>query len=236
MTCSITFAKPAHGQTLAKAITVENGKVTSKRPSPNVVEFLFVEQEVCGLEDLHEAVVAGATTGWIVVRGKPKSTRGRRAIYPSEKGPAGLDVVARRWCAFDWDNLPLPVDGKVPDPLRDPEIGVALAMRRLPPPFRDVSCVWQISAGAGLAPGFRMRPGTGSHDRAGGPTSRNGFGPRSSGAWSTPARWSKRRSTTSPCGSSAGRTLARNGSGSAWRRRHRAGARHRQNKADPGAP
>ena len=155
--CSITLARPVNG-TLVKTITVEGGKVTSKRPSPNYLEFVFVEQEVCGLEDLYEAVIAGASLGWIVVRGKPKNPRGRRAIYDSEKGPAGLDVVPRRWVGFDWDNLPLePVDDRVPDPLRDPEIGVALAMMRLPPAFREVSCIWQISAGAGLAPGFRMR-------------------------------------------------------------------------------
>ena len=154
--CSITLARPVNG-TLVKTITVEGGKVTSKRPSPNYLEFVFVEQEVCGLEDLYEAVIAGASLGWIVVRGKPKNPRGRRAIYEARRVRPGST-----WCRalgrFDWDNLPLePVDDRVPDPLRDPEIGVALAMMRLPPAFREVSCIWQISAGAGLAPGFRMR-------------------------------------------------------------------------------
>ena len=49
-----------------------------------------------------------AATGAIAVRGKPKAAIGRRAIYDDpDKGPAGLDVVPRRWCAFDWDGLPL---------------------------------------------------------------------------------------------------------------------------------
>jgi hypothetical protein len=106
-----------------------------------------------------------AATGAIAVRGKPKAAIGRRAIYDDpDKGPAGLDVVPRRWCAFDWDNLPLewqpcpnPPWSWEPHPLLEPWVGARLALRRLPPDFRNASLFWQVSAGAGFDPGFRLR-------------------------------------------------------------------------------
>jgi hypothetical protein len=111
----------------------------------------------------------------IAVRGRPKAATGRRAIYDDpEKGPAGLEVVPRHLCAFDWDGVPLEPQSEpqppeladdpaefcnwsLPDPLLDAEIGAAIALRRLPPAFRGCSCIWQISASAGFKPGFRLR-------------------------------------------------------------------------------
>ena len=115
--------------------------------------FRFQQVAVDGLTSLMLAVCLAARDGEIAVRGRPKAPEGRRAIYDHpDKGPAGLDVVPRRWCAFEWDGVP--ADG---DPLREPEIGVRAALRRLPPAFRAASCGWQISASAGFKPGFRLR-------------------------------------------------------------------------------
>jgi hypothetical protein len=38
-----------------------------------------------------------------------------------------------------------------------PELGVRLALRRLPPAFRHVSCFWQVTGSAGFKDGFRLR-------------------------------------------------------------------------------
>jgi hypothetical protein len=161
---------------LAKTIVVRCGEIVEARPAPNAFLFAFRQVRINSLADLGTAVEEAAQRGEIAVRSKPKGPTGRRAIYDDEeKGPAGLEVVPRRWVAFDWDGLPLtpipaepapggtaadeaePVNWLEADPLLDAEIGVRHALRRLPPPFRDVACFWQISASAGFKPGFRLR-------------------------------------------------------------------------------
>ena len=163
---------------LAKALTVsEGGTPINVEPSPNAFLFAFHVASVKGLDDLAEVLreAAADPTEPIVVWATPKAPEGRRAIYDDDhKGPAGLEVVPRLWCAFDWDGLPLlpqtptiapeliddPAEfakWSLPDPLLDPEIGVQLALNRLPPPFRAASCIWQLSASAGVKDGFRLR-------------------------------------------------------------------------------
>lgn len=156
MSDAITFARAIKPPvSLAKTIIVKDDVIVGVKPSRNASIFEFTEEPAHDLDSLGAAVEKAADRGDIAVRGKPKAKRGRRAIYDDpEKGPAGLEVVPRCWAAFDWDGLSLEADA---DPLRDPQIGVRLALRLLPPPFRDVSCFWQISASAGSKPGFRLR-------------------------------------------------------------------------------
>ena len=161
---------------LAKTIVVRGAEIVDARPAPNAFLFAFREVEIGNVDDLGAALEEAAQRGEIAVRSKPKGPTGRRAIYDDpEKGPAGLEAVPRRWVAFDWDGLPLtpipvelvpegiaadeaePVNWLQADPLLDAEIGARHALRRLPPPFREVACFWQISASAGFKPGFRLR-------------------------------------------------------------------------------
>lgn len=156
MSAAITFARAiAPPASLAKAIIVRNGAIIDVKPSRNAAIFEFTEEPIHNFDSLGAAVEIAAARGDIAVRAQPKTNRGRRAIYDDpQKGPAGLSVVPRRWCAFDWDGIPIEEGA---DPLREAEIGVRLALRRLPPAFRDVSCFWQVSASAGFKPGFRLR-------------------------------------------------------------------------------
>lgn len=153
---AITFATALrNGRPLrmAKRLTVREGRITLVEPGPQAKWFRFREVEASDLATLMRAVWRAAQAAEIAVRGQPRALEGRRAIHDDpEKGPAGLEVVPRRWCALDWDGLE--ADG---DPLHHPESGVRLALRILPPAFRDVSCGWQISASAGFKPGFRLR-------------------------------------------------------------------------------
>lgn len=164
---TITFAHGAHGTRLAKHIVLQHDEIVGVEPSPQCCLYAFHEEEISDLPSLMRAVWRAAQRGEIALRAKPKAPQGRRAIYDhTEHGPAGLDVVPRCWVGFDWDNIALAdaVDSSLaddpaewPDPLRQPEIGVALALERLPPAFRNLSCGWQISASAGFKPGFRLR-------------------------------------------------------------------------------
>jgi hypothetical protein len=156
MSDTITFARAVVPPvSLAKVIMVRDGSIVDVKPSRNAAIFEFDEASVYDLHSLGSAIRAAAGRGDIAIRATPKARRGRRAIYDDpEKGPAGLKVAPRKWAAFDWDRIPPEEDA---DPLRDAEIGVRLALRRLPPAFRDVSCFWQISASAGFKPGFRLR-------------------------------------------------------------------------------
>jgi hypothetical protein len=162
---TITFARPADGRTtLAKVLHVQGGRIVGKDPSPNVATFRYVERPVLDLHSLFSEVQQAAEQGVIAVRAKPKELIGNRRIHDREDGPPNLEVVPRRWCAFDWDGLPLelqpcpnPKWSWQPDPLLEPWIGAQIALRRLPPAFRDVSCFWQATSGPGFNEGFRLR-------------------------------------------------------------------------------
>ena len=158
---------------MAKIVNVdEDGMITGVDPSPQGFLFEFREVEVRDFESLGRAIAMAARDPYsIVVRGKPKQAVGRRAMYDdADAGPANLIVVPRRWVAFDWDCLPVPHEPESvehghadfanwaqPPALFKPELGVELALRRLPPAFRDVGCVWQVTGSAGFKDGFRLR-------------------------------------------------------------------------------
>jgi hypothetical protein len=172
----ITFASAArHDQSLAKVAYIQ-GRIINVEPAPKAGLHHFRSVEVDSLASLMAAVQDAAARGEIAVRGEPLAPVGRRAIYPdAEKGPPGLQIAPRRWCAFDWDRVPIrshqpePATSEIaddsaeawnwarPDPLLDPEIGAGQCLRRLPPAFRDVSCGYQVSASAGFKPGWRLR-------------------------------------------------------------------------------
>ena len=80
--------------------------IVTSRPQAGLHRFRSVH--VGRLADVMKAVQDAAERGEIAVRGEPLAHVGRRAIYPdAEKGPPGLEVVPRRWVAFDWDGLPI---------------------------------------------------------------------------------------------------------------------------------
>ena len=63
-----------------------------------------------------------------------------------------FEEQARSWLALD-------IDG-VPDPdcfPAEPETGVKHVLELLPEPFREASCWWQATGGAGVKPGIRCR-------------------------------------------------------------------------------
>ncbi len=173
----ITFASAArHNGRLAKVVTVADGRIVAVEPAPQAGLHRFRSVSVDGIDRLMSAVQDAAGRGEIAVRGEPIEPIGRRAIHDhAEHGPAGLRIVPRLWCAFDWDRLPIashqpePASPEIaddpaeswhwsrPDPLLDPAIGARSCLRRLPPAFRDVSCGWQVSASAGFKPGWRLR-------------------------------------------------------------------------------
>jgi hypothetical protein len=162
---SITFAWPADGRTtLAKIIRVEGGRIVGKEPSPNVRTFRYVERPVHDLRSLYIEVRRGAAADAIAIRARPKGPIGNRRIHLTDGIEPFCEVVPRRWVGFDWDGLPLELQpcpkprwSWEPDPLLEPWVGAQIALRRLPPAFRDVSTFWQVSAGAGHNPGFRLR-------------------------------------------------------------------------------
>ena len=172
--CAVTIARAIRPRVvMAKIINVdEDGMITGVEPAPRAFTFEFREVEVHDLESLAQAItIAARDPHSIVVRGKPKQAVGRRAIYDDpDAGAANLIVAPRRWAAFDWDNIPVPHDPESiehdraefanwarPPALFKPELGVELALRRLPPAFRNVGCVWQVTGSAGFKEGFRLR-------------------------------------------------------------------------------
>ena len=105
----ITFASAArHNGRLAKVVTVTDGQIIAVEPAPQAGLHRFRSVTVSNIIDLITAVEEAARRGEIAVRGQPIEPIGRRAIYDhAEHGPKGLTVVPRRWCAFDWDRVPI---------------------------------------------------------------------------------------------------------------------------------
>lgn len=177
----ITLARPLDPRVkLAKRVHIDPladwPHIVAVEPSPQATRHCFRVERITDLASLAGILRRADAAGEIVVRGEPIEPIGRRAIYGDpEKGPAGLRVVPRQWCAFDWDNVPLqlelaePVDPAIrddpaewhnwaePDPLLDPEVGARIVLQRLPHAFRDRDCIVQVSASAGFKPGFRLR-------------------------------------------------------------------------------
>lgn len=157
---------------MAKVICLDEYGIVDVEPSPHPLLWDFEETPVGALQDLGRALVAAAGDPHaVVVRAKPREPIGRRAIYPEpeylEYAEPGLVAVPRRWVGFDMDNIPdasTPEDDPAEQPnwdrppaLHMPEVGVAIARHRLPPAFRDASCIWQVTASAGFKPGYRLR-------------------------------------------------------------------------------
>ena len=162
---AITFAWPADiCTTLAKMIHVQGGRILAKDASPNVSVFRYTEQPVSDLRSLYIAVRRAAATRAIALRAKPKGPVGNRRMHLTDGIEPYLEAIPRRWCAFDWDGLPLELQpcpnprwSWQPHPLLEPWIGAQIALQRLPPQFRNASFFWQVSAGAGFNEGFRLR-------------------------------------------------------------------------------
>ena len=98
-------------------------------------------------------IVRGALTpdAAKAVADNPQHRIRRRKHLKNEVTPSLLEVP-RRWLMVDIDNWPLPGWGDLAD---DPETAIDTAIHeRLPEPFRDAECWWQLSASAGFAPGF----------------------------------------------------------------------------------
>ena len=81
--------------------------------------------------------------------------RVRRLLHPDPKASDQpyFEACAQRWAGLDFDALELP-DGV--DPV-DLEAVAAIAVARLAEPFRRASCWAQLTSGAGIKPGGRIR-------------------------------------------------------------------------------
>jgi hypothetical protein len=157
---------------MAKILHLDTYGIADVEPSPHAFLWAFEQVPVGNLHQLGQALATAAADPYAVaVRAKPLLPIGRRAIYPEpdygEHAEPGLVATPRRWVAFDMDNVPdanTPEDDPAEQPNWDrppalfmPEIGVAIAKRRLPPAFREACCIWQVTASAGFKPGYRLR-------------------------------------------------------------------------------
>jgi hypothetical protein len=143
-------------QTLAKAVQVIDGVVTRVDDPwwPKLVRFETLEViHPPHLLSVLEAL-ASEDPAPCIVRADPLAETGRRALYDSPGGPAGLRVMPRRWIGYDIEKVP----AAGIDPLNQPVSVVAKARQCLPPEHHDVSAVFQITASAGKRLGeLRLR-------------------------------------------------------------------------------
>ncbi len=144
----ITVALNPNGGQLAKR--VYQGRVYDPR---FLTQYRYVVGRIGGLRDLFRALQLAAANGAFAVRGRPKAAVGRRAAADDPvKGPAGLEEVSRRYAGLDFDSVM--VAGV--DPLDGPACARAL-LPLLPPELQRASLIWQLTAGAGVKPGIRLR-------------------------------------------------------------------------------
>jgi hypothetical protein len=157
---------------MAKNVRLDEYGIVDVEPSPHAFLWTFEEIPVDGLDSLAQAVATAAADPYaVIVRAAPLMPIGRRAIYDEpdygDHAAPGLKPVPRQWVGFDCDNVPdantieddpaEQANWDRPPALFMPEIGAEIARRRLPPEFRAVRCLWQVTGSAGFKPGYRLR-------------------------------------------------------------------------------
>jgi hypothetical protein len=96
---------------------------------------------------------------WFLLRGRliegRHPGRVRRLLHPDQKtgDDPYFEPCPRHWCGLDFDSFDLPAGV---DPV-DIDAVAALAIERLPDSFRRASCWAQLTSGAGIKPGGRVR-------------------------------------------------------------------------------
>jgi hypothetical protein len=170
---SITIAR-AHDPkvVMAKVVHLDEYGIRDVEPSPHAFLWNFDSVSVRGLSSLADAIQGAAPDPYAVaLRAAPLMPIGRRAIYSNAKygehAAPGLVAVARQYVGFDFDNIPdantveddpaEQANWDRPPALFTPQIGAEMARRRLPPEFRAVRCLIQVTASAGYKPGYRFR-------------------------------------------------------------------------------
>jgi hypothetical protein len=88
------------------------------------------------------------------IAGEVDRSRMLRRKTTRADGTGTIDEAEHRWLLIDADSLEADFD-----PLTDPEATVAYVLARLPEPFRGVTCWYQLTSGAGIKPGIRIRLG-----------------------------------------------------------------------------
>jgi hypothetical protein len=94
---------------------------------------------------------------WFIIRGKliegRHPGRVRRLLHPDKDDGPYFEPRPRRWAGLDFDSFELPAGV---DPV-DLDAVAAQAIARLPEPFCRASCWAQLTSGAGIKPGGRIR-------------------------------------------------------------------------------
>ena len=98
------------GASLTKIVTVVDGVVCSTREPNWPSRFRFSCYRVTSPDDLYGVLsqAAALDPAPCVLRAEPRAETGRRAIYDSDNGPAGMFTVPRAWVGFDFEKVPYP--------------------------------------------------------------------------------------------------------------------------------
>jgi hypothetical protein len=150
---------------LAKTIARATNGELEIRTNAKAYEYSGDEKPVVDIYSLGAALDEVSThTHRCVVRGKIADTadraRMRRLIHDREEDgaevKATLEEAPHRWLLLDVDNIKAPPDF---DPLANAADTVAVVKSALPLPFKDVTCWYQLTSGAGVKPDIRIRLG-----------------------------------------------------------------------------
>jgi hypothetical protein len=129
------------------------------RDYDNVKRFDFKTIEVAGLEDITKVLDSVGSNAAITI-GKPTEAAvmgARRLMYddPKTGERATLSKTMHRYLLIDLDCAPCP-EGL--DPIADPEAAVEYVGRQhLPEELHNRDVYWQLTSGAGIKPGIRLR-------------------------------------------------------------------------------
>jgi len=123
--------------------------------------FQFAAVPVASLADLPTILTGLDRHSCVVFGGMIPGTdasRARRLKQAQKDGtPATIEDVAHHLLPLDLEDFPaVDAEGGF-DPTKEPERAVALAMSKLPAEFEGCDCVWQLTSGAGIKPGVRLR-------------------------------------------------------------------------------
>ncbi|MEI6398237.1 MAG: hypothetical protein WCO71_05660, partial [Pseudomonadota bacterium] len=115
-------------------------------PAQTIGELFDLVKKASKYDD--SCIVRGALLGQMI-----SAQNVLRRLHDRENEPATFMTVKRRWVALDFDSIELPYGV---DPT-DPTLVCNAALKLIPEPFRSASYVWQLTSGAGIKTGGRLR-------------------------------------------------------------------------------
>lgn len=156
----ITILQTLHNQLATKKVQKDSSGNITIIPFGRSTYFKVEQVQIEGIQQLSELLVQlEQQPNKFIVRGtldsgadlsRPIRRRGSGGYSDINEAP--FSDTEQSWMMLDFDDVDCPVEI---DLTKDPEAAISHLISLLPEEFKDVTCHWQLSSGAGIKKGIR---------------------------------------------------------------------------------